>query len=183
MREPISHDAGPPSIALSMDVWKTAYIKYRRFWTNLAKTTHISDDEAEDVVHAVLSSMMEHTPTQFQSLEHLRNYVAKSVLNKAIQDKRKRNKSAGWSESLEAEFSICVEQADPAVVEQQVAFREAVARLPDRDFEIIKLRFYSGLRFAEISEMLGVPISTLKSREDAALRRIRKRMRRRGFEL
>jgi RNA polymerase sigma factor (sigma-70 family) len=52
-------------------------------------------------------------------------------------------------------------------------FREGLRRLPKRDFEILKLRFYCGLRFVEISTMLGIPISTLKSREDAAIRRLR----------
>jgi len=50
-------------------------------------------------------------------------------------------------------------------------------KLRRKDFEIIKLRFYSGLTFSEISELLGRPISTLKSREDSALRKIRKELR------
>lgn len=69
-----------------------------------------------------------------------------------------------------------------AILEQQeesTALRAVIRDLSQQDYEIIKLRFFVGLTFVEISRMLSVPVSTLKSREDAAIRRIRKGMRHR----
>ncbi len=64
--------------------------------------------------------------------------------------------------------------------EERAALRAVINGLSRQDYEIIKLRFFSGLTFIEISRMLQKPVSTLKSREDAALRRIRKDMQKRA---
>ena len=63
----------------------------------------------------------------------------------------------------------------------QGSFRRGLLRLSDDDFQLIKLRFFTGLTFAELSTLLGKPISTLKSRELSALRKLRTWMRDDGF--
>ena len=57
---------------------------------------------------------------------------------------------------------------------------EGLAGLPKKDFNILKHRFYSGLTFQEISELTHVPVSTLKSREESAMKKLRKWFRKRG---
>jgi RNA polymerase sigma factor (sigma-70 family) len=64
---------------------------------------------------------------------------------------------------------------------QREVLRSAILSLPDKDFEVLKYRYYAGLTFREISELLHLSISTLKSREDAAIRKIRRLFRKKGF--
>ena len=63
-------------------LWGTAYRKYFRLWTTLARSAEISDDEAKDIVHTVVTGIIAEPTREFHSLEHARNYVAKSVLNR-----------------------------------------------------------------------------------------------------
>ena len=159
-------------IALS-SVVEAAYRRYCRFWITLARSIHLSDAEAEDLVHTVLAAVLQSGSKQFETLEHVRNYVARGVLNRAIQYRQKLERRAPWDEKVEIQFPV---EADVSRGDRERfsrLFRKALCSLPRRDFEIVKLRFYCGFRFVEISAILGFPISTLKSREDAAIRRLR----------
>jgi len=165
----------------SNEVWGLAYQKYLRFWINLAKTLKVSDDEAKDIVHGVIYTILSGSTKRFESYEHIRNYVAKSILNRAIQSKQRKERRTSWSEATELQFPVSPEAFAGDEELRMQAFREAIQQLSGRDFEIIKLRFYSGNTFQEISQMLNAPISTLKSREEAALKRIRKWLRKKGI--
>jgi RNA polymerase sigma-70 factor (ECF subfamily) len=62
---------------------------------------------------------------------------------------------------------------DPSRRETQEAVRRAVEQLPEGERECLVLSEYNGLKYAEISEILGIPEGTVKSRMFSALRRIR----------
>lgn len=161
--------------------WVDAYRKYLKLWLNLAKTVNISDEEAQDIVHGIISSLVSDPSKKFESTEHIRNYVAKSVLNRAIQAKQTNGRRTHLTENIELQFALATQETDGDELQQMQALKEAIQQLPRKHFEIIKLRFYSGLTFIEISGWLHVPISTLKSREDAAIRNIRKWLRKKGL--
>jgi RNA polymerase sigma-70 factor (ECF subfamily) len=60
--------------------------------------------------------------------------------------------------------------------------RRAVAELPAPMREVLALRHDRGMSFEEMSRLLGVPASTLKSRFSAALLRLRGRLRELGYK-
>ena len=163
------------------DLWKAAYRRYYHFWLNLARTVQISDEEAKDVVHAVVLACIRPPAREFASMEHVRNYVAKGVLNRAIHQKKRNDRHHTWDDAIEEALSAEGDPPDEATDSMHHIMRQGMMRLPRRDVEILKLRYYSGLKFAQISELTGMPISTLKSREDSAIRRLRKWFRKNGF--
>jgi len=52
--------------------------------------------------------------------------------------------------------------------------KEAFCRLPEEQREVILMKEYEGLRFHEISGVLGIPLSTAKSRMYLGLKTLRK---------
>jgi RNA polymerase sigma-70 factor (ECF subfamily) len=56
------------------------------------------------------------------------------------------------------------------------AVATAVAKLPEREREVVVLRHYHDLTFVEIAEIVGAPASTVKSRMDRGLRALRARL-------
>jgi RNA polymerase sigma-70 factor (ECF subfamily) len=54
-------------------------------------------------------------------------------------------------------------------LELALAVRRALARLSDEQREAIVLKVYQGFKFEEMAEVLGCPVSTVKSRVYAAL--------------
>ncbi len=59
--------------------------------------------------------------------------------------------------------------------------QQALAELPVPQREVLVLRHYEGMRFEEMSRLLSVPASTLKSRFTAALHRMRVRLEQLGW--
>ncbi len=51
--------------------------------------------------------------------------------------------------------------------------RAAVARLPDAQRRVVELRFYGGLKFAEIAECEGCPLNTALGRMHKAVKKLR----------
>jgi RNA polymerase sigma factor (sigma-70 family) len=166
--------------------WEKAYRRYCRFWISLARGNGLSETQARDAVHAVLLVLLGDPNREFESQEHIRNYVARAVINRASVERRRPDRAATSAEVFESAMGIrsdCATSADRNLLEAErdVILREALLSLPRKGFEIIKLRFYCGFTFLEMSQILHKPISTLKSREDAALRQLRRSLWRRGI--
>lgn len=141
----------------------------------------MSKEDGEDIVHGIIGSLLARQESGFESLEHIRNYVARAVINRAIQARQRSIRASEFNDESIPDKESFKQLEMMEQMEEQAALRSVIGSLSHQDFEIIKLRFYSGLTFIEISRMLSIPVSTLKSREDAAIRRIRKGIRKKIY--
>ena len=64
---------------------------------------------------------------------------------------------------------------------ERTEMRRALATLPGDGARVVILRFFAELSVAEVSEVLGVPEGTVKSRLHRALRRLREALEKRGM--
>jgi RNA polymerase sigma-70 factor (ECF subfamily) len=68
-------------------------------------------------------------------------------------------------------------RADPASDlgrrEIQGAVKKAIEGLPDGEREVLLLSEYNGFKYAEISEILAIPVGTVKSRMFSAMQRLK----------
>ena len=62
------------------------------------------------------------------------------------------------------------------VQEDRQRLRQAVAKLPEAQREIVVLRMSSGLKFEEIAKLLEIPLGTALSRMNAAMKSLRKEL-------
>jgi|WetSurMetagenome_2_1015567.scaffolds.fasta_scaffold118667_2 RNA polymerase sigma factor (sigma-70 family) len=159
----------------------TAYVLYIRLWLSIARSADLTEQDAEDVVHSVLASILADGRREFESLEHARNYVAKSVLNRVREMKMKGSRRTPWEDLPEERLSVKADEYGLDERSRRDALRRVMQGLPRKDFNIIKLRFFSGLTLAEVGELLSIPISTISSRETVILARIRVLMRKMGY--
>ncbi|HEX8322651.1 MAG TPA: sigma-70 family RNA polymerase sigma factor [Tepidisphaeraceae bacterium] len=58
-------------------------------------------------------------------------------------------------------------------LEASERLRDAIARLPEAQRQVLVLRYYGGLKFTEIAESLGCPLNTALGRMHKALIRLR----------
>jgi RNA polymerase sigma-70 factor (ECF subfamily) len=76
---------------------------------------------------------------------------------------------------LDAEADAPPDPEDEASWSQQRArVRRAVTALPDLPREVVLLHLFQGLSYPEMSETLGIPLGTVKSRMHSALEKLRK---------
>ena len=98
--------------------------------------------------------------------------------------RRGRGRFTVGLEAVDAEAArLPGSQATDTLVERDVRRRvaEAVAELAAEHREVLVLKEYEGLTFAEIAEVTGLPLSTVKTRLYRALGALRGRLEARGF--
>jgi len=61
-------------------------------------------------------------------------------------------------------------------VEEAAKLRDAIARLPEAQRQVLLLRYYSGLKFVEIAETLGCPLNTALGRMHKAMNKLKEMM-------
>ncbi len=67
-------------------------------------------------------------------------------------------------------------ETELAAKEDVELLREVFSQLPEEQKAVILMKEYQGLKFHEISELLGIPLSTVKSRMYLGLKTLRKLM-------
>jgi RNA polymerase sigma-70 factor (ECF subfamily) len=143
--------------------------RLRRYaWARLG-----SADAASDVVQAVFLRAVT-SRRRFRGVENPVAYVFEIARNETMRAARRagrRKETAGPVEALwehaHADESMAHKSEEAEVV------RAALARLAEDDREIVELKVYGGLTFAEIGALVGRPAATVATRHRRALKSLR----------
>ena len=141
--------------------------------------------DAEDVLQQALIQAWQHLG-EFRTetgMKGLINWTLAIAHNCAINHKRSRARrpetsldatredgGLGRLGHLAADVPAPEDRLDTEERESEV--RDALARLPMREAEILRLRFREGLKFNEIAELHSKPEDTIKTRFYKAMRRM-----------
>lgn len=140
----------------------------------------IAGNEAEDAVQEAMIKAFRHLD-RFRPGSPFRPWLLAIVANEA----RNRRRSGSRRGALELRVrdhvsatTASIGSAEDGAVNraEQEQLLAAVAGLPDRDREIVALRFFAGLSEAETAEALLCPAGTVKSRTSRALAKLRASM-------
>ena len=136
----------------------------------------IAGDEAEDAVQEAMIKAFRHLD-RFRPGAPFRPWLLAIVANEA----RNRRRVHGRQQALKLRVTTnsLVDLAEPSAeatalaLDQHARLLVAVTALPDRDREIVALRYFAGLSEVETSAALDCPVGTVKSRLSRALERLR----------
>jgi RNA polymerase sigma factor (sigma-70 family) len=73
--------------------------------------------------------------------------------------------------AAEAEFALADARADATAVSARL--EQILARMADRDREVLQLFAWADMSYAEVAEALGIPLGTVRSRLNRARRQLR----------
>ncbi len=133
-------------------------------------------DDALDAVQATMTAVWQHR-RRLQQGRDPRGWFYRVLRNKCVDVMRSRRKRA--SALLEADPPDPVQNDPVGNVdrrEQLAALRRALAELPDEMREIILLRDFHDLPYAEIAQVLDIPPGTVMSRLHRARSALRNRL-------
>jgi len=125
-------------------------------------------DDAEDAVQDVLLRMQ----SAVSRPERPVAYLYRSLANLCAS--RMRGQRVGQVSLEEAKHLACEEPADFSQEFQRIS--QLLAMIPDEQQEVIRLRFHCDKSFAEIADILGVPLATAKSRFRYGMEKLRSSM-------
>jgi RNA polymerase sigma-70 factor, ECF subfamily len=149
------------------------YDRYGRvvysFAYRLTSDSTLSEECVQDVFVALWRRAADFDPTRAK----LTTWLFVVARNRAIELGRQKARRPELRDDLEP-IGSSPDAADlVAVADQAQRVAEAVAELPEEQLEVIRLAYFDGLSHAEIAEVIGVPLGTVKGRVRLALQRLR----------
>ena len=136
--------------------------------------------DAEDMTQDSLNTLVAKWDTFDESKASVKTWFLTIVRNRTI-DYIRKTKPQFNPDILDQSIDRKAETAQQHIEasERQTIVRDALVALPQSQRELILLRDYHGLKYAEIAEILNVPIGTIMSR----LSRVRKQLRNQLYDL
>jgi RNA polymerase sigma-70 factor (ECF subfamily) len=123
---------------------------------------------AEDVVQEALTSLLTQRPPPHDPIAWMFRAVRNAAIDQARSASRRRRREQVVAESRREWF----EPRADALIDAQTA-EAALADLPPASREIVVLRIWSDLGFAQIADVMQMSLSTVHDRYVAALRQMR----------
>jgi RNA polymerase sigma-70 factor, ECF subfamily len=142
-----------------------------------------SDEEARDVCQETFLKAFRGLGN-FRGQAKFSSWLYQIALN-LCRDRMRRKKGRTWV-SLDEVGAIEAVERSPSVLELVESgdlsrrVSAAVATLPDEQREVLILKEYEGMTFPEIAGILGIPVSTVKTRLYRGLTHLRRRLERQG---
>jgi RNA polymerase sigma-70 factor (ECF subfamily) len=131
-----------------------------------------------------------HQQTWLSVLEHIDRFDAnncaggfKAWLFRIATNKANDHwRSAGREKAFKDGLKLVAEEELPDAsqpmqsTEQETRLKQAIQMLPEPQKQVLMLRYYSGLKFVEIAEMLGCPLNTALGRMHKAMLKLKELM-------
>ena len=139
-----------------------------------------SDHLAEELHQATWLSALEHLDkfdASGSAAGGFKAWVFRIATNKANDWWRRSGREQAAKSGLRLVNEGASEPYDRTEVQEQVErLREAIGKLPEAQREVLCLRYFSGLKFVEIAEMLGCPLNTALGRMHKAMAKLKRLM-------
>ncbi len=137
--------------------------------------------EAQDVAQEALVKLWQHRERVEGQTAHF--WLRRTAHNLCIDKIRRRKASPEVSTELQESLSPDTRLGPARLAEAAELggrIEQELARLPERDRAVLLLREVQGLPYAEIAQILDVPLGTLKARLHRAREQLRTRLIRAG---
>ena len=151
---------------------------YRRvfaFVHRIIRRTDLVDEAVSDTLFAVWRQAGD-----FDGRSRLSSWIFGIAYRRALKtlerDGRRRRGERDLAEAAEAADPAPGPESRAASSEVRVELARALAELPDEQRAVVELTFVAGCSYAEIGEILGCPVNTVKTRMFHARRRLRARL-------
>ena len=165
----------------SPEAWRELVDLYGRRVYALARSRCRDSEMAEEVTQSVFVTVAEKLPgAGYDERGRFEAWLFRVAMNRVRDELRRRRRQRDGKERLRlvrgdeaAERSAAQEKASEFGSAEIGALREAMARLADRDREIIELRHHAAMSFKQIADLTGEPMGTVLARHHRALRKLK----------
>lgn len=134
---------------------------------------------AEEIVQEAFLAAWRNAEGYREGRGSVRSWLMTMVHHRAVDAVRREESQRRRAEDAQAGDVLAVEDPADAVVaqlglpEERRLVREALAELPAEQRQVIELMYFDGLSQTKVSERLGLPLGTVKSRTLLGMRRLR----------
>jgi RNA polymerase sigma-70 factor, ECF subfamily len=172
--------------AADAEAFATLYDRHSRAAFSLAYRMMGERQASEDLTQDAFLKVWRGASSYRAERGSVRTWILSIVHNRGIDQIRSQASRRRTQEKIEA--SAPRSQPSEAFAEtlrnsQRDQVKEALRELPPEQLKVFELAYYSGHTYAEIAELLGLPLGTVKGRMRLGLKRIREYFNSRGIVL
>ena len=137
-----------------------------------------SRDRADDLAQETLIRLWRKAAQYDPERATASAWVYTIARNISVDVVRREGRAMEWTQEvgLPEEEDADEPERQLLVAEREAFVRSSIVALPDEQLRVIRLSFFDGLAHAEIANLLGIPLGTVKSRIRLALQRLRDRL-------
>jgi len=163
--------------------FEALYDRHSRVAYSLAYRLLGEAGAAEDLVQDLFLTLWRGAALYSPSRGSVRTWLLAILHNRGIDRLRSAGAMARRQEALEQmDHGVVPDIAEAAAGKVEAeAVRAALGTLPREQLEVLKLAYYGGFTHLEISQMLELPLGTVKSRMRLGLDRVRRALDPRTF--
>lgn len=134
---------------------------------------------AEEIVQEAFLAVWRHPDSYDAERGSVKSWLMGMVHHRAVD--LVRREEANRRRSDDAIAGMSVQEPDPAeevadqidLPQERAAVRSALDELPAEQRQVVELMYFEGMSQTKISDRLGIPLGTVKSRTLLAMRRLR----------
>lgn len=149
--------------------------KYRKRIFSLGYGFFRNPDDAEDFLQDVLVKMYV-SLASFRGESRFSTWLMRVAYNTAINSKKRKREYTSLAEDFDVIDTANNPEQECLLRSSRDAIREAVAELPERYRVCVDLFFFYDMPYADISEVTGQPVNTIKSHVFRAKKMLRERL-------
>jgi RNA polymerase sigma-70 factor (ECF subfamily) len=161
------------ALGISEAEWEALYNRLEKPLYNFAYRYVWNSEEAQDILHDAFMQLWVHRDRLIGST--VDRYAWTTVLN--LSRKRRRwNRAKHFlrgDDSLASLPAIGAPDADASRSQQHALLHAAIERLPEKLRCVLLLAEFSEMSYDSISELLSIPLGTVGSRRNLALKQLR----------
>jgi RNA polymerase sigma-70 factor (ECF subfamily) len=152
------------------------YQPLMRYLQRLAGNDHVAEELHQQTWLSVLDHLDRFDPAS--TTGGFKAWLFRIATNKANDLWRSRGRERAAKEGLK----LVTDEESPSAghrmegSEQEEKLRRAIEQLPDSQRQVLLLRYYSGMKFVEIADMLGCPLNTALGRMHKAMLKLKQLM-------
>ena len=158
--------------------WRELVSAYSARVFGLIRAQCGNNDLAEEITQSTFCTLVVKID-QYTEVGRFEAWLFRIAMNRLRDEMRRRKRQANpvQDDTLAALAGAgdSPEQTD-ADTDELRALRGAMAQLSDADLQVIQLRHYGGLSFAQIAQVLAQPLGTVLARQHRALKKLRQLM-------
>ncbi|MGH8093698.1 MAG: sigma-70 family RNA polymerase sigma factor [Chthoniobacterales bacterium] len=138
-----------------------------------------SDDDVDDVLQESLHEIWRHAANYRVEKGLALGWIVTLVRRRSIDRVRRRASYGRARERLRKEMTVQAEETQPGADEEAAqndhaqAVKQLIAQLPEAQQQAVHLAFYRGMSQRQIAAHTGIPLGTIKTRLELALRKLR----------
>ncbi len=161
-------------ILISKDVQFFAKL-YERYYSNMvlfADSIIYDENEAKDIVQDVFADLWKETK-KVHVYNSMKTYLYSCVKNKAYNRLKKLNIIDRHQDLLNEAYLFTCETQTHTNEELTKQIHEVIANMPEKMREVLTMHVIQEMKYAEISEELGISINSVKTHLKRAYKRFR----------